>query len=110
MLHFTPGKKGGDTYIVSARMSHKHDANMVILQTAQTDSSNTVVGTKFTRPKDGVTADLFRLADLFRRNLYASGYVPVFKELSGFVPGVPFPLKTQHSALATVIWSGYSLN
>ena len=28
----------------------------------------------------GVTADLFRLADLFRRNLYASGYVPVFKE------------------------------
>ena len=58
----------------------------------------------------GVTADLFRLADLFRRNLYASGYVPVFKELSGFVPGVPLPLKTQHSALATVVWSGYCLN
>ena len=48
-----------------------------------------------------VTADLFRLADLFRRNLYASGYVPVFKELSGFVPGVPFPFKTQHSAFSS---------
>ena len=26
----------------------------------------------------GVTADLFRLANLFRRNVYASGLVPVF--------------------------------
>ena len=53
MLHFTQEKMGGDTYTVSARMSREHDANMVILWTAQTDSSNTVVGTKFTRPKDG---------------------------------------------------------
>ena len=35
----------------------------------------------------GVTADLFRSADLFRGNKYASGFVPVFRILSGFVPG-----------------------
>ena len=60
--------------------------------------------------RSGVTVDLFWPADLFLRNLCASGYVPVFKEFSGFVPDVPFPLKTQHGALATVVWSGYSLN
>ena len=34
------------------------------------------------------TADLFRLANLFWRNVYASGIVPVCYEISGFVPGV----------------------
>ena len=43
----------------------------------------------------GVTADLFRVADLFRWNFYASGFVPVFEEFSGFVPGVLLRSKTQ---------------
>ena len=45
----------------------------------------------FVWPNDGVTADLFRSADLFRGNKYASGFVPVFVILSGFVPGVAPP-------------------
>ena len=35
----------------------------------------------------GVTANLFRSANLFRRNLFASGSVPDFQKISGFVPG-----------------------
>ena len=34
-----------------------------------------------------VTANLFRSANLFRRNLFASGSVPDFQKISGFVPG-----------------------
>ena len=34
-----------------------------------------------------VTADLFRPANLFRRNIFASVFVPVFRNLSGFVLG-----------------------
>ena len=39
---------------------------------------------------DVVTAYLFRLADLFRRNVFASVFVPVFTEFSGLVPIVVF--------------------
>ena len=34
-------------------------------------------------------------ADLFRRNFHASGFVPIFEEFSGFVPGVLLRSKTQ---------------
>ena len=34
----------------------------------------------------GVTANLFRSANLFRRNLFASGSVPDFQKISEFVP------------------------
>ena len=34
----------------------------------------------------GVTADLFRPANLFRRNIFVSVFVPVFRNLSGSVP------------------------
>ena len=34
----------------------------------------------------GVTANLFRSANLFRRNLFASGFVPDFQKISEFVP------------------------
>ena len=33
----------------------------------------------------GVTANLFRSANLFRRNLFASGFVPDFQKISEFV-------------------------
>ena len=39
------------------------------------------------KPEAGVTADLFRPANLFRWNIFASVFVPVFRNLSGFVPG-----------------------
>ena len=35
----------------------------------------------------GVTANLFRSANLFRRNLFASGFVPDFQKISEFVSG-----------------------
>ena len=35
----------------------------------------------------GVTADLFRPANLFRGNISASVFVPVSRNFSGFVPG-----------------------
>ena len=34
----------------------------------------------------GVIANLFRSANLFRRNLFASGFVPDFQKISEFVP------------------------
>ena len=34
----------------------------------------------------GVRANLFRSANLFRRNLFASGFVPDFQKISEFVP------------------------
>ena len=57
------------------------------------------------RNLSGVTANLFRLAELVRRIIFASVIVPVFLKLSGFVPGVPLRLKTRHRAFATVVWS-----
>ena len=36
--------------------------------------------------QSSVRAYLFRIADLFQRNIFASVFVPVFREFSGFVP------------------------
>ena len=45
------------------------------------------VSTRFTQPRaSGVTVNLFRSANLFRRNLFASRFVPDFQEISEFVP------------------------
>ena len=40
-----------------------------------------------TRTGPGVTADLLRPANLFRGIIFASVFVPVFRNFSGFVPG-----------------------
>ena len=49
----------------------------------------------------GVTADSFRLAKMFRWNVYASVIVPVFHKLSRFVPGVLLRSKAWQRALRT---------
>ena len=56
MIHVqchSQGEMGVDTCTVSVRIFCAHGANTVLPRTAHTDSSNTIVGTKITQPKDG---------------------------------------------------------
>ena len=51
--HFSQEKMGVNTCTVRARKFRAYGANTVTARIAPTVSSNTVVGTKFTRPKHG---------------------------------------------------------
>ena len=59
-------------------------ADWVLLQ-ACTGTFN-LVGVASIKKWSGVTANLFRSANLSRRNLFASGFVPDFQKISEFVP------------------------
>ena len=64
--------------------SNQRDDMPSILNGSLASSVSTVLLPARSGP--GVTANLFRSANLFRRNLFASGFVPDFQKISEFVP------------------------